>query len=536
MEYSFNSFSLQDQFSQEIRNLSLNPTIERTVLNSGTLFLKETEKEIAITLFRSSLDGIQFNETQAENIVSLFSKVIMDTTTNSTITRKRNRDEAFTNTSEEDEELQRALKMSNITSDSKEKIPTTTIKNEEEDEELRQALELSQAIHTEQSSSQGNTLFYQSLIELLKNSFFSHVDTIKNKKHITGGHAYNLKKYFDNISKQAISTDEFQANYADWIRNNKHFSQKNKDCLIRELSAQISQLGTAENHDGHSWKSSLDRLNYSKKFDEAKKMRKLIWEQTERATTRGFIVDGKKFFLDDTKIDLMKQGTLLFVKPSSINTTIRYQTTVIVKNQDTLDAVLDLKSQGLNPVGQNMANESHAGGGYKNGSAAQEESLFRRTNYYQSLELDANAHLRTQMKGNYRIPEFGNVYTPALQMFRENEASGYKFCSPKVVDMIAIAGYDVKHHKSVMTKSFADGMKEKIRSFFRTAYHTGHNAVVVGAISCGAFGASPYEVSKLYKEVLQENEFKGAFKTIVFAIIDDHNGTNLKIFQDTFRN
>jgi uncharacterized protein (TIGR02452 family) len=61
-----------------------------------------------------------------------------------------------------------------------------------------------------------------------------------------------------------------------------------------------------------------------------------------------------------------------------------------------------LMNQGYNPVVLNMASTTSPGGGYKYGHWAQEESLFRRSNYYLSLD---NPDVK------YPLPEFGGAYT-----------------------------------------------------------------------------------------------------------------------------
>ena len=52
-----------------------------------------------------------------------------------------------------------------------------------------------------------------------------------------------------------------------------------------------------------------------------------------------------------------------------------------------------------------------------------------------------------------------------------------------------------------------------------------HDALVLSAFGCGAFGNPPSDIARLFAEVLGEPEFAQAFKGISFAIIDDQNGT-----------
>ena len=46
---------------------------------------------------------------------------------------------------------------------------------------------------------------------------------------------------------------------------------------------------------------------------------------------------------------------------------------------------------------------------------------------------------------------------------------------------------------------------------------------MLSALGCGAFANPPADVALVFHEVLSEPEFNGAFKQIVFAILDDQN-------------
>ena len=66
----------------------------------------------------------------------------------------------------------------------------------------------------------------------------------------------------------------------------------------------------------------------------------------------------------------------------------RYQSKSLlhVEEGDCLLHALELQDRGLSVCCLNMASHKRPGGGYLNGAGAQEENLFRRSNYYRFLE------------------------------------------------------------------------------------------------------------------------------------------------------
>ena len=60
----------------------------------------------------------------------------------------------------------------------------------------------------------------------------------------------------------------------------------------------------------------------------------------------------------------------------------------------------------------------------------------------------------------------------------------------------------------------------KIRTIFRIALENGHDSIVGGAFGCGIFRLHSDEVAGLFRDVLNEPEFKNRFKKIVFAIYE----------------
>lgn len=89
--------------------------------------------------------------------------------------------------------------------------------------------------------------------------------------------------------------------------------------------------------------------------------------------------------LDNTK---MLKGSRFYTNPldaSNIPTLADGSTKIIVKNDDSIHCGHQLQQEGYNPVVLNLASRRNPGGGVKNGSRAQEESLFRSTNLFLSM-------------------------------------------------------------------------------------------------------------------------------------------------------
>lgn len=76
----------------------------------------------------------------------------------------------------------------------------------------------------------------------------------------------------------------------------------------------------------------------------------------------------------------------------------------------------------------------------------------------------------------------------------------------------------------------------KMRTIFRIGLSHGHDALVLGAFGCGAFANPPMHIAQLFKQVMNEKEFKNKYRKIVFPIIEDQNShnRNLQAFQMVF--
>lgn len=223
------------------------------------------------------------------------------------------------------------------------------------------------------------------------------------------------------------------------------------------------------------------------------------------------------------------------------------QTYVHVVNKDCLDCAHSmLEADSTDDVCVlNMASRRTPGGGVISGAGAQEEYLFRCSDYFRFLYPYANNFdprmYSIQPDPAHRYPldrDFGGVYSNGVTVFRENEKCGYALIdSPWKVNMVAVPAININMGMP-SPKVYHAANLNKIRTILRAAYAGGNRRLVLGAFGCGAFGNDPRVIASFFKEVLDSAEFKNAFREVVFAIIEDHNsnGRNFKAFQSVFEN
>ena len=239
---------------------------------------------------------------------------------------------------------------------------------------------------------------------------------------------------------------------------------------------------------------------------------------------------GEKYVFPDDS-DMMRD-TVFYeceIHMDNLSQTVE-QTIVEVKNIDCLYAGVQLKEQGYNPAVLNMASRRNPGGGVTTGAGAQEETLFRRTNLFRSLYQFAPYADQYGIKpSHHQYPldrNYGGVYTPNAIYFRESEQKGYALLEkPVCLSFITVAGMnrpDLTDY-GMIADHHVEPIKNKIRTIFRIGLIHGHDSLVLGALGCGAFRNPPRHVARLFHEVMDEPEFKGKYRRVIFAILDDHN-------------
>lgn len=180
-------------------------------------------------------------------------------------------------------------------------------------------------------------------------------------------------------------------------------------------------------------------------YYQIKGLRTKVYRNTIDLVTQGHYTteDGKRVELGDGAE--MMNATVYYDHEIETDAPTADETCIEVVNDDCLAVAMRLKADGYTPAVLNMANRHHPGGGVDNGAAAQEETLFRRTDLYRSLyRFSPLAKVYGLPPSSHHYPldsHFGGIYTPGATIFRESEDQGYRLMAePVSMDFISVAG------------------------------------------------------------------------------------------------
>ena len=260
-----------------------------------------------------------------------------------------------------------------------------------------------------------------------------------------------------------------------------------------------------------------------------RELRKEIFKETIKyVQSNGYIIENENIVIDNNNII-----SEYFNNPNRLSQSTNYETKYSVINADCLETAEILLKSGFNPCVLNLASGRNPGGGVLNGSAAQEENLFRRTNLFVSLYQFADYAKDYGIKkheNSYPLNKnTGGIYSGDITVFRGSEKNGYcllnqpfnlSFVTVPAINHPELVKIDNQYY---LEDKFIEPTKEKIRTILRISGKYNHDCLILGAFGCGAFANPPNHIAKLFKEVFLENEFSGAFKYVVFSIFEDQN-------------
>ena len=219
-----------------------------------------------------------------------------------------------------------------------------------------------------------------------------------------------------------------------------------------------------------------------------------------------------------------------------INNNQKKKTMIKVNNETTLKAARRLKEEESydKVVCLNFASAKHPGGGFLNGSSAQEESLARSSALYPCIKqmdemYEANKNYDSALYLDYMI------YSPQVPVFRRDD--GHLLDKPYKVSFVTSpavnAGVVCSRESKENIAKIGDKMKERIEKILSISVVNDADALVLGAFGCGVFKNDPEEVANYFRQlIIEDDRFNSYFQKLVFAVLDrSQKKTTYNIFK-----
>ncbi len=188
------------------------------------------------------------------------------------------------------------------------------------------------------------------------------------------------------------------------------------------------------------------------------------------------------------------------------------KTRIQIANETTLMAAHRLVESGLRPLALNFANGIRPGGEFLSGARAQEEVLCRSSALYSTL-VDDPMYEAHRQRPQADSSDWA-IYSPEVPVFRLD--NGTALSQPWLLNILTCAA---PYEPSIGKQESAKLLRQRIYRVLAIARAYGYSTLVLGAWGCGAFGNDPQQTAVDFKQAL-ENDFKGVFSDIVFAITD----------------
>ncbi len=211
-------------------------------------------------------------------------------------------------------------------------------------------------------------------------------------------------------------------------------------------------------------------------------------------------------------------------------------------NADCIDVAKTMLDEGLKPAILNLASRISPCGGYHKGTSAQEECLSQCSTLSQSLYQFGNPKYKHIREANLRyVPDvypmdinYGGIYSPTVTFFRHNVSKYYSLrdetfdCA--IISVASLSNREKNEYtndeqiyfdaEGYLTNEGKEIELNKIRTIFRIALENRHDSIVLGAFGCGVYRLHSDEVAALFRDVMNEPEFKNRFMKLIFAIYE----------------
>ncbi|MEL7245639.1 MAG: TIGR02452 family protein [Cyanobacteria bacterium J06573_2] len=226
--------------------------------------------------------------------------------------------------------------------------------------------------------------------------------------------------------------------------------------------------------------------------------------------------------------DFSRVSSQLKKKQASKN---QYQIQFEINNETTLNAASRLvNQQGFEKVlCLNFASAKNPGGGFLNGSQAQEESLARATGLYPCISQMTQMYEKNKYYGSCLYLD-DIIYSPQVPVIRDDNDK--LLDEPFFISILTVpavnAGAVRKNGKKQEINKIETTMLQRTEKLLSVAAIHDYKVLILGAWGCGVFKNNPEDVARYFQHHLLENQkFNDLFKKVVFAVLDNTKEKNI---------
>lgn len=212
----------------------------------------------------------------------------------------------------------------------------------------------------------------------------------------------------------------------------------------------------------------------------------------------------------------------------------KFETEIVTKNCSTIEAILQEKNGKIGVL--NFASAKNPGGGFLGGASAQEESLARSSNLYETQIKDKKMYDFNRNQSSFLYSDY-MIYSPSVLFW--NDDNGNYLEKPLAADIITSPapnkGAMLQHNRKEEIAEIDEVFKKRMDEVLAIASRQKIDSIILGAWGCGVFRNEPKDIAYLFKEIISE-KYAGAFKKIIFAVFDNsEKKSNFRYFEDAFK-
>jgi uncharacterized protein (TIGR02452 family) len=192
-----------------------------------------------------------------------------------------------------------------------------------------------------------------------------------------------------------------------------------------------------------------------------------------------------------------------------------------VVNETTLSGIARVLSRGQGPVAVlNFASAKNPGGGFLNGSHAQEESLARSSVLHASQMRAWDFYERHRASSSLLYSD-AMILSPGCPIIRDDD--GTLLDEPQMAAFITSAAPNARaaaDNRPTDLPSIPGVFRRRSEFVLALAASQGYRQLVLGAWGCGVFRNDPGVVAEAFAAHLRHGNWSGRFDRVVFSVLD----------------